>query len=58
MFQPTSREMVGEARLEPDCGTTLALQHANRPGFQEVAERIAKMLAGVVRAATASSAVE
>ncbi|MGW1917668.1 condensation domain-containing protein [Streptomyces sp. NPDC002076] len=58
VFQPTSREMVAEARLEPDGGATMALLHANRSDFQEMAERIAEALAGVVRAATAGSAVE
>jgi hypothetical protein len=50
--------MVADARLEPNRGETMALPHANRSGFQEMAERIAEAPTGVVRAATAGSAVE
>lgn len=50
LFQPTSREMVAEARPQPDGGLTLALLHADRPGLRGTAERIA---AAVGRIATA-----
>jgi amino acid adenylation domain-containing protein len=41
LFQPTSRELVAEARPRPDGGLTIALLHADRPGLRGMAERIA-----------------